>query len=386
MPSRYNLPHISIDRFRSENSYQGEGTNIYKVDRVREDHARRIQGELVTAFARADQERPADARLPEINGVYLEVELRGKTPTDILDLTKSHIRSGASKTTEDNNRTIAVYVPDYARKVLEKILEDYRTGPLGVSGDPPQKDRVESIEAIRKARLETFWTDNADALPKQAQDEIWWALWCHRKYEQSVEEICARLELRVADKDRRLFFPEITVVPVLATRAAIELMLFATEGIAELRRASDNPFFFTDTVKGDEHPWVERLAERVTWPGNEAPAVCLFDTGVNRGHALIEPALSPDDTRAVNMEWGGDDQNPEGHGTGMAGLILHGDLTAALSDDSERVLRHRLESVKLLPPNGLPRTDPKTYGTITQAAVAVPEIQAPGRSASFAWQ
>ena len=34
----------------------------------------------------------------------------------------------------------------------------------------------------------------------------------------------------------------------------------------------------------------------------------------------------------------------------MAGLILHGDLTAALSDAAVRTLTHRLESVKFLPP------------------------------------
>ena len=43
--------------------------------------------------------------------------------------------------------------------------------------------------------------------------------------------------------------------------------------------------------------------------GQDAPAVCMFDTGVNRGHALIEPALAPDDMHTLNEDWGVDDQD-----------------------------------------------------------------------------
>src|SRR5690606_27919636 len=109
---------------------------------------------------------------------------------------------------------------------------------------------------------------------------------------------------------------------------------------------------------------------------NDAPAVCLFDTGVNRAHVLIEPALAEDDARAVVDAWGATD-GPEGHGTAMAGLALHGDLVAPLSDDREVVLGHRLESVRILPADGFPPNDPASYGPITQSATALAEIGAP---------
>ncbi|SEO35126.1 Subtilase family protein [Gemmobacter aquatilis] len=63
----------------------------------------------------------------------------------------------------------------------------------------------------------------------------------------------------------------------------------------------------------------------------------------------------------------------------MAGIALHGDLVAQLSDTQVRTLRHRLESVKLLPPHGADANNPNSYGSITQAAVALPEITAPER-------
>jgi len=280
---------------------------------------------------------------------------------------------------DTNDRTIALYVPDHARPALDEILNDYLNGQLTEAGNPPYRTKVESIEAVRTARLETFWTDTPTSLPTQPQQQIWWGLWCHRDKEAEIEDVCARLNVRVADTDRRLYFPEVVVVPVLATRVTIELMLFATGAIAELRRASDTPVFFTEDVAGDQHEWIDSLAERVIWPGTDAPAVCMFDTGVNRAHALIEPALAPADLHTLDLEWGVDDQDTAGHGTAMAGMILHGDLTARLSDQSQRALSHRLESVKLLPPDGFDPNEPQSYGVLTQAAVALPEIEAPDR-------
>jgi hypothetical protein len=212
---------------------------------------------------------------------------------------------------------------------------------------------------------------------------MWWALWCWSGSEAAIEDVCARLALRAGGHDRRLYFPELVVIPVLATRAAIELMLFATGAIAELRRANDSPAFFTDDARGDQHEWSDDLAGRIVWPASDVPRVCVLDTGVNRGHALIEPALATTDLHTLDAAWGVDDQDDEGHGTAMAGMALHGDLTAALSDQSQRTLAHRLESVKLLPPRGFDPNEPQSYGALTQAAIARPEITAPDAARVF---
>ena len=381
MASRYNLPHIDIFTFAAAQEYAGEGAFGSSAARIRAEHGRRIQSELNVALAAADKTRPTDDRIATPTGTYIEVELRRGTPADVLDMKRQDIRTGAAKTDETSERTIALYVPDHARPVLEQILNDYLSGPLSAVGqNPPNKTKVESIEAIRTARLETFWTDDPRALPVGAQDQIWWALWCHRDSEAAIEDVCARLNVRTAATERRLYFPEIVVIPVLATRATIELMLFATGAIAELRRANDTPVFFIDDVRGDQHAWTDGLAERIIWPGMDAPSVCMFDTGVNRSHVLIEPAAAESDLHALNKDWGVDDHDNYGHGTSMAGLILHGDLTAALGDQSQRTLTHRIESVKFLPPNGFDANEPQSYGVLTQAAVALPEIQAPERT------
>jgi len=384
MPSRFDLPHIDITAFRTSQPYMGSSTGGSGAVRIREEHGRRLQNELTAAFAAADEERPADDRLPPPEGTYLEVELYRGTKPDVLERKRDGIRPGAAKANEANERTVALYVPDHARAALQQILEDYTSGALTERAqNPPNMSTVGPIEAFRSARLETFWTDRPEALPQNPNDRIWWAVWCRRSAEAQIDDVCARLEVRAAARDRRLYFPEAVVIPVLAHRAAIELMLFMTGEIDELRRASDTPIFFTDEVRGDQHEWAEDLAGRISWTPSDAPAVCLFDTGVNRAHVLIEPALSSDDLHSIDVAWGTDDHDAGGHGTAMAGLSLHGDLTVQLADSSGPILEHRLESVKLLPPDGFDPNDPHSYGVLTQSAVSLPEIAAPERRRVF---
>jgi hypothetical protein len=67
----------------------------------------------------------------------------------------------------------------------------------------------------------------------------------------------------------------------------------------------------------------------------------------------------------------------------MAGLALYGDLVPVLASAENVVLRHRLESVKILPPNGQPENPPDLYGAVTAVAASRAEIQAPDRRRTF---
>lgn len=385
MATRFTRPHINISDRAVTRPYQAprENRGGGSASRVRAAHGQRLQAELATAFQASDAALPTDDRLDPPLGIYLEVELRRGDKADILERKTDGILPGATTTEENKNSRVALFVPNDARPVLESILRDYTTGPLTqLRQEPQRKDYVEAIETIREARLETLWTDKPEALPHDPHQTIWWEVWCFKHMAIQVLSAVERLGARAASIENRLYFPETIVVPVLADRVTIELLLFATGGIQELRRASATPTFFVEHDRAGQGEWAEKLAERTLWPPNDAPAVCIMDTGVNRAHVLIEPALAAADATSVAAEWGTAD-GPEGHGTGMAGLALHGDLVAALSDDRELRLKHRLESVKILPPNGFPETDPKYYGAITQAAAARAEIAAPDRARVF---
>lgn len=122
---------------------------------------------------------------------------------------------------------------------------------------------------------------------------------------------------------------------------------------------------------------MEDFRRRITPPGANAPAVCLLDTGVNRAHPLLALALSEAHWLSADPQWTGADIHPEQHGTAMAGLALYGCLTKYLGNDVHVKLRHRLESVKILPNDG--GAMPENYGAITQQAVARAEFASPAR-------
>jgi hypothetical protein len=345
-----------------------------------------LRGQFSQAATEFEQDRPRDDRVSPDAGIYLEVELRPNANSDGLERKRSHLKPASAKLGASDNRVVGLFVPEEARVVLESILTDYQSGDLTERGkNPPYKTFVEPIEAIRKARLETFWTDDLEALPQDPNDTIWWEVWCVKSAEDALDTLAEKLDARCAPKEQRLVFPEHVVVPVLATRATIELMLFARFSITELRRATDTPHFFIDDLNPDEQfAWTNDLADRIEWPGAEVPAVCLLDSGVNRAHSLIEPALSTADLHSVRAEWGVDDTGPRpGHGTQMAGIALHGDLVPKLADTNPVKLTHRLESVKILPPPGMEKPEERFYGPITKSAVSLAEIGRPERRRVF---
>ena len=383
MPGDYSKPHLDLNLRKTVNNFKAPPRNFGggEAPFIREQHGARLQQELRAALAVMDESAPQIADLPVPDARVIEVELSARGRVEDLERRRNGIAPGATTADEHKNIKVALHVPNDARDVLEQILDEYTNGPLLDSGEPPKKTFPEAIQNIREARLSTFWTDNSEKLPQQPTERIWWEVWCHEGTSDSVMEAARKLGAVVAEPHYWLTFPEITVIQLFTDRLAIELLLFACLGVSELRRATATPVFFTEEVRGEQQEWVDDLAERVIWPGNEAPAVCLMDTGVNRAHALIEPALSHKDLLSVDKAWGTDDH--QGHGTKMAGLALHGDLLPQLVDDAEYALAHRLESVKLLPPTGFTPNDPASYGPITQSAVALAELENPERSRVF---
>lgn len=384
MASPYDLPHIDLSRrlqatpFTSTDSNQpGVGTS-----RSREEHGEKLRGELAAAYQAFDAARQMDPRLDPPQGAFLEVELKPGARVEVVERKSNGIKPGAAKLETSESRIIGLYVPDESREVFTEILREYHEGELTPKGNPQRKNFVEPIESIRQARLETFWTDDPSRLPPPGQ-EMWWEIWCVRELEGKLQELIETLGARTVDHEQRLYFPEHVVLPVLADRATIELMLFARLSILELRRASDSPSFFLDDLDRDEQrAFSEELSERTEWPAMDVPAVCLLDSGVNRAHILIEPALAETDMAAVNAEWGTSD-SAQGHGTGMAGIALFGDLTPHLRSIEVPSLTHRLESVKILPPNGFAPTEERFYGAITKQAVTLPETERPERPRVF---
>jgi hypothetical protein len=145
--------------------------------------------------------------------------------------------------------------------------------------------------------------------------------------------------------------------------------------LAELRAAKTLPGEFLELPPRFQADFIQDAQSRIQPPPLDAPAVCNLDTGVNRGHPLLECAIAEEQVTTVDPNWSLADVR--GHGTEMAGLCLYGCLTEILSSPESIVLQHRLESVKILPDQG--SNDPDLYGNVTSQAVSRAEIAAPQR-------
>lgn len=275
-----------------------------------------------------------------------------------------------------------VYIPEGKEDFFRKRIDAYAS-EVTKSGKPKNQDLIGSIENIKLALVESFWTDKLATLPADAAVacEVWlryeikkadMVMW--NSVENEFHSICRELGITV-DENKRILFPERIVKLIVANREGLKALITGCEYITEIRRAEEPASFFTTLSNGEQRLWSEDLLSRCTFT-DTGTSVCILDAGINDQHPLLTPALLENGLHAVEMFWGTQD-NPlnRGHGTEMAGLVVYNDLQAALESQGDIEVRHKIESVKILPRNG--ENPPNLYGAITQDAVSIAEIDNP---------
>lgn len=380
MTSTYSLPHLRFEGFRSGHSYQRPQKDLSAVSSGRDaTHGSRLREKFGLAFqAAAGQNRYFDAEISETaEALCFEVVLAEDAPVPDLNWKMKDIRLSALRMTEDGEIVGALYVPKDSIEFLDIKLQEY-TEQKSASGKPKNEKKFSPIESFSLGDVETLWTDSR-AFPRGMTTSLWWECWCIPARTERVRRIAHKLKLRV--NENSLIFPDTEVLMIYATTFEITILVGNSDGIEELRKATDSPYFFTRLAPSEKSDWVSDLASRIIPPALDCPAVCILDNGVNHAHPFLNIALSNGDCHAINPAWGIDDH--DGHGTNMAGTALFGDLTFALTDQRIVELSARLESVKFIPPPGMNRNDPSSYGVITQAAVSLAETNAPMRNRVF---
>lgn len=298
-----------------------------------------------------------------------------KLQLESLEIRRSGIELRNSRTVGDITHG-TVFIPEGKVGIFVRKFEAYATENNPRSGKPKNKSLVESISAIRLASLRSFWTD-AGNFPETV-NSVWWEVWLRDSVGTQDPSQAFRQRAQAAGvivSTREIRFPERRV---LLTRATVDQLLGIGglfDLLAELRLAKILPTEFLALPPRDQAEIINEVRPRIQSPPENASAVCHLDTGIDRGHPLIELALSPKHLLAVDPAWRPTDSR--GHGTEMAGLALYGCLTTVLASDGPWVLRHRLESVKIL--SDTSANDPDLYGELTAQAVSRAEIAAPER-------
>lgn len=307
-----------------------------------------------------------------------KLERKGRFPIELVSV----------QPTDDNFVAATVFVPESQRGYYLGKVQAYETennvkdkvqadGSVVHTSKPKNERLVASIETARLAVARSFYTDSADLFPAPGA-QAWWEAWLRKGTRERFEGTAQILGLAV--RENGLEFAEREVVIVHATAEDLGRIIANTDTVAELRMARDTPGFFMSLDGGEQHLWAADLIDRLEASDADAPAVCLLDSGTTIGHPLIAPLLNAADQQAYDAGWSVEDISAldhGGHGTQLSGIALYGDLTDVLASAGPISIKHRLESVKILPDHGA--NDPDLYGAITAQAVARAEIIAPQR-------
>ena len=391
-----NLRHLFIEgrtigiQFTNPSAGGGGGETFPKRDRAT--HAERIIHQLDAIRNSDDAERASRtvAGLPTDYGLVLEFAGRPGFPleSDCLerrgkDILLLNVRT--LQTTQPGGQTkpqefATVRVPFGRLGVFEKLVEEYRDAESKPgSCVPKNQPLVASIEAIRKAALDAFWTDPSP-MPN-AGETVLWEAWLRagesaEERAQIIDQFRAQANhLGIAVVGRPLFLPETSILLVRAAREQLQASVELLDCLSELRAPAVGAAEFDDMNPADQADWVKAAVSRLQAPATDAPAVCLLDTGV-----------PPNGVHAYLPAWGTDDrhENGIGHGTQMAGLAAFGDLTASLLASSPIQATHWIESGKIL--NDAAPQPADQWGNIVVDTVAAVEQAAPVRRRIFAQQ
>jgi hypothetical protein len=275
------------------------------------------------------------------------------------------------------------FVPDGKLALIAGVLNDYLTKTRKQKGkaQPLYRGLIESIERITRAVAEQLWTERGEPFP--AQETLWFEVWLRAGATPGErKEILAqfrRLGTQAGLKvgEGRIDLPEHTVVSARGKGSAFSTDLAVLNCIAEIRRGRDYADFYTGLTVPEQAQLVDDLRQRTRPIPSNAPFISVLDTGINRGHPLLEPLIPESDNLTINPAWSAADDDD--HGTGMAGLCLYGDLSPVLSGSGAVEVPAQVEGVKVVPPPAQRGNDEKLAGYYTAQGVALAEANAPGR-------
>lgn len=305
---RHLLVRRAPDTERFTSVHAGGGRPRLK-GQSRRAHARKLEAELDAATAAAEEaDRPVRIEFRSEPGFELALAS--------LDSTRPGTYELLSVRHHEDVTIATVLVARKGIKHFRKAIEEYAAKNTK-KGGPAHEALVANIAAIRRASLQSIWMDEEAPFPEHGE-AIWWEAWLRRRDDivDAFRALARTHELRVGS--RSLSFIDRSVTTVYGTVDQMGALFEDDDSLAELRRAKEISTEFMLLSPQEQAEWARDLRRRMIPPAPNVPVVCLLDTGVNRGHVLLEPVLDPASVLTCDPAWGANDH--DGHGTEMAGL------------------------------------------------------------------
>lgn len=387
-----NRRHILVTASPAAEKYRRHPQKIeappsYTPDSRRQ-HGQSLLQSLEAAVAEIQAARTASTiQVPGAEpGIYLQFSSQPGYSLNLTSITPTGAELVAVRyqTTADETPRIVeqatVFLKNKSMQNLKNKLAKYANDEPKQPKEQRHEGAFDPVSDLNLATLHSLWTDDDNTFPDPGAS-VWWEVWLRRDPAglelQRLHDFCAQANIRVIG--RRLELPDRTVTIVRATAKQLSQSLAVLSDLAEVRLAVVTADHFDSAVPTAQAEWVADYLTQLEIPEESDVVVALLDTGVNRGHPLLQKSLNEEHCSSCEPQWGVHDH--DGHGTEMAGICLFGDLTEQLGATGPLQVRHRLESVKLLPPAG--ENDPELWGALTADASNRAELMGPHRKRTF---
>lgn len=321
------------------------------------------------AHAIACQEERERQGFPVANGVYVDLEMNKKFVPNSLG--KQDGRGGATimkvtdKKDDETNVDVTVFVKKDKKGWLEKKVDDYANKDTK-NGNPRNEKIIVPINDIVATDIRTLYISAAefDLIPEKGS--FYYELWLSHNKDNSKETIkTILLQLGIEQKTEPLIFDGVDVWLIKASKQQLFLLPLSL-GYIESIRPYQEPTILTNT-NIENREWSELIKSEVTYCDDaENVIVGILDSGVNNEHELLKPSL-PNERMdvAIGVQ---ETIDKTDHGTGMAGLVLLGDLTNIAYQRNITVdVHHALASIKIYE-NGH-ETPNEFYGAVIEEAI-----------------
>ena len=326
-------------------------------DRV--EHANKILQQFDEIILENAREKVNRITLKTQDGKDFPVDRLNKSQMELLDWRE--VEDGYAAT---------VLLSGKADEELRKKITDFRDVNTRETNKPKNEDFVGRIGAFQRAIPDWYWKDAVVTLPED--EEIWIEIWLTRKDAETEAddfiELCKSSGIIYGKAP--LCFPEYLVYIIHANRPKLAVLTVNLDSVKQCRACRELTSLVTSASPAEQAQWSRHLIERLQIPSDDAPRVCILDSGCIR-HPILSPLIQDGVLLCADDKKSGVDE--DGHGTSMAGIAAYGNLNHEMMNAIGAVQPHPIESCRIF---GLADND-RLHGEVTLRAVSLVEITSP---------